>query len=1104
MQRKISLLSCILLMFSAFFSQGNFAYALDSSSTENNEESISYYFIHYDGTEQEIVINENAKLILAGWTDESKSSANGKIEFQNDMSEPQKDIILDITDELNQIGLTDNESIHYRLAISDSFEVEEVEPVELNNQVTVVAENENGTSIEEVKTTDEYATVINKELTYYSTDENGKKKESTKEEYDNLNSVEDKQDIDKPSSEDMQEIEESTEVEKDSEDKADKDSTKVMARSSMAMNVANPSITYTTHVQGSGWIDPVSNGEPSGSTGKGKRLESIKIDLENSPFSGGITYSTHIQSKGWLNSVSNGIQSGTTGKGKRMEAIKIDLTGDIAKHYDVYYRVHSQTFGWLDWAKNGQEAGTEGLAKRLEAIEIKLVKKGEKAPGSTDEPFLTAPSVSYSTHVQSHGWMDLVKNGAMSGTKGEAKRLESIKIDIQDSPYSGDITYSTHVQGKGWLPSVSNNDPSGTTGQGKRMEAIKISLTGDIAKHYDIYYRAHAQTFGWLDWARNGEEAGTAGLSKRLEAIEIVLVKKGGKAPGSTAEPFVTGLSVNYSTHVQTYGWMDFVADGEMSGTTGKAKRLEAIKIDLEDAPYSGGISYSTHVQSKGWLNNVSNGAPSGTSGESKRMEAIKINLTGEIAKHYDVYYRVHVQSFGWLGWAKNGMEAGSQGLSKRLESIEIKLVNKDKGATVNKDDAFKKIATVVNYTNYATDFSNMINKQMSITPISDRPKADGAGLLFASREFVAYYANPNNFSQDSSSYLQFLNLSKPAGSSATNLNNKVLNDKGVFSGKAQAFIDASKKYNINEVYLISHALHETGNGSSILSNGTIEVGEVSSNKWVSFQPNGTFIVECKPTSSGGCTWKVTEDKTFNRDEAKNIKKTYNVFGIGAVDKDPNILGSVRAYRENWFNVSDAIIGGSQFIANGYINQGQNTLYKMRWNPTSPATHQYATHVAWAESQTNRMAEIYNLLDAYVLNFDVPKFKNQPAASSKPTGDAQYDLDRTLEGEIGITTARLNFRSGPKTSYSVVKTLPISSQVTIIGKNGGWYKVHVDGDTGWVSGDYIQLKKNMKMSVFSILTEPQPSTSEEEKVTNGETVIKEGNLFRNEFYRFMD
>jgi uncharacterized protein YjdB len=75
--------------------------------------------------------------------------------------------------------------------------------------------------------------------------------------------------------------------------------------------------------------------------------------------------------------------SGTSGEAKRIEAIRIKLTGEMAKHYDVYYRVYVQGIGWMGWTKNGAKAGTSGYAKRLEGIEIVLVSKGGKSPGST-------------------------------------------------------------------------------------------------------------------------------------------------------------------------------------------------------------------------------------------------------------------------------------------------------------------------------------------------------------------------------------------------------------------------------------------------------------------------------------------------------------------------------------------------------------------------------------------------------------------------------------------------------------------------------------------------------------------------------------------------
>ncbi|WP_462410964.1 N-acetylmuramoyl-L-alanine amidase [Neobacillus sp. Marseille-QA0830] len=453
--------------------------------------------------------------------------------------------------------------------------------------------------------------------------------------------------------------------------------------------ILEPSVSYRTHVQDYGWLNLVSDGELSGKEGESKRLEALQISLKNSPYTGGISYTTHVQDYGWLNSVSDGETSGTTGQNKRVEAIQVNLTGEMAKHYDVYYRVLSQSFGWLGWAKNGESAGTEGLSKQLEAIEVVLVNKGGAAPGSVDKPFLTKPSVSYSSQVESYGWLDAVKDGAMSGTSGLGKRLEALKINLQNSPFNGDITYSTYVQDYGWMGNKVNGEIAGTVGEGKRVEAIKMSLSGDLANYYDIYYRVHAQSFGWLGWAKNGESAGTEGLSTRLEAVEIVLVDKGGAAPGSLDKPLITKPTIVYSTHVEDIGWQAYAADGALSGTEGVGKRLEAIKINLQSAPYSGGITYTTHVQDYGWLSNVSNGEISGTTGQSKRLEAININLTGEISNYFDVYYRVHIESYGWLGWAKNGMRAGSEGLSKRLEAIEIKLVPKGQGETVSVSGAF-------------------------------------------------------------------------------------------------------------------------------------------------------------------------------------------------------------------------------------------------------------------------------------------------------------------------------------------------------------------------------------------------------------------------------
>ena len=297
-------------------------------------------------------------------------------------------------------------------------------------------------------------------------------------------------------------------------------------------------------------------------------------------------------------------------------------------------------------------------------------------------------SVMYRTHVQSIGWQDFVQDGKMSGTSGQSKRLEGIIIQVS-SKLNGSIEYQTHVQSIGWQDWKSNGAMSGTSGQSKRLEAIRIRLTGEIANKYDVYYRVHCQSYGWLGWAKNGEASGSEGFSKRLEGIEICLVKKGGNAPGTTNNAFVR-KSISYRTHVQDYGWQDYVYDGQQSGTSGQSKRLEGINIKLSPS-LDGNVVYRTHVQSYGWQDWKSNDAMSGTSGQSKRLEAIQIKLTGQVANEYDVYYRVHCQNFGWLGWAKNGESSGSEGYSRRLEAIQICLVPKGQNAPGSTNNRFYK-----------------------------------------------------------------------------------------------------------------------------------------------------------------------------------------------------------------------------------------------------------------------------------------------------------------------------------------------------------------------------------------------------------------------------
>ncbi|MHC1682356.1 MAG: Ig-like domain-containing protein [Clostridiaceae bacterium] len=207
-----------------------------------------------------------------------------------------------------------------------------------------------------------------------------------------------------------------------------------------------------------------------------------------------------------------------------------------------------------------------------------------------------------------------------------------------------------------------------------------------------------------------------------------------------------------------------------------------------------------------------------------------------------------------------------------------------------------------------------------------------------ASYEMIREYIDAPSIANDSYAKYEFLKLSYSDGASTNDLNN-ILNNKGILANRGQVFLDAGKLNNVNPIYLISHALLETGNGTSNLATGIL-----------------VSTVDGK---------------------AVTPRIVYNFFGIGAYDSDPDKYGSEYAYKKGWFTPNDAITGGATFISQGYINSStnQDTLYKMRWNPEDPGTHQYATDVRWAYNQVYNIKKLIDQCVNSTSFFNVPVFK---------------------------------------------------------------------------------------------------------------------------------
>ncbi|WP_170065576.1 S8 family serine peptidase [Clostridium vincentii] len=185
-----------------------------------------------------------------------------------------------------------------------------------------------------------------------------------------------------------------------------------------------------------------------------------------------------------------------------------------------------------------------------------------------------------------------------------------------------------------------------------------------------VKYQSHVEKIGWQNYVNDGKLAGTEGQELRMEALKINL------------ENAPAGAKIKYQVHVKNIGWQDWVYDGKLAGTEGKALRVEGIRIVLENAPgYS--IAYEAHVQNIGWQAWVYNGELSGTTGKGLRIEALKIKVVKSSDVPMGVSYSSHVQNIGWNQTVIDNELSGTQGQGFRMEALKINLRNAPEGAKI-------------------------------------------------------------------------------------------------------------------------------------------------------------------------------------------------------------------------------------------------------------------------------------------------------------------------------------------------------------------------------------------------------------------------------------
>lgn len=221
----------------------------------------------------------------------------------------------------------------------------------------------------------------------------------------------------------------------------------------------------------------------------------------------------------------------------------------------------------------------------------------------------------------------------------------------------------------------------------------------------------------------------------------------------------------------------------------------------------------------------------------------------------------------------------------------------------------------------------------------------DASTWFNANSRTVAYYLDPRNFLNEDRIYM-FENLSYQKEYQTMAVVAKVLTGSKLpgYKFTARLFVDAGSIYDISPVFLAARARQETGGGSIAIYG-----------------------------------------KKYNG------KVVYNPFNIGATSSANPVMNGINyARKRGWTTQKKAVNGGASFLASGYINAGQNSIYFQKFNVANGlsklATHQYMTNIQapYHEAYTTRRSYKSFGITEEPLTFIIPVYKGMPASTKLP------------------------------------------------------------------------------------------------------------------------
>ncbi|HHV42366.1 MAG TPA: SH3 domain-containing protein [Clostridiaceae bacterium] len=299
----------------------------------------------------------------------------------------------------------------------------------------------------------------------------------------------------------------------------------------------------------------------------------------------------------------------------------------------------------------------------------------------------------------------------------------------------------------------------------------------------------------------------------------------------------------------------------------------------------------------------------------------------------------------------------------------------------------------------------------------TDSWKALDAGFTGASQAAIQHYLDPRNF-LDQTGIFQFENLS---------YNSKFQTLAGIKKILKGTFMDPASKSGM--VDSLGRIVYRDNKGQKITLNKTyaevfLEAARVSN--------ASPYFLASRVIQEVGRAGSASVRGTH-----ATYPGIYNYYNIGATASTNPITNGLRyasvtgTYSRPWNNPEKAIIGGASWIASGYINRGQDSLYLQKYDFVG-FWHQYMANIQAPPAEASTVMRNYLEMGMlqHPFHFKIPVMKNMP---SKPIARPSDNLSRNnwLRSISGPATLSPAFN--PEIyNYTLTLNAPVS-QISLSG-----------------------------------------------------------------------